>query len=179
MVVPIASVNMVSAGAGDGDSDERLLERETEQLNAEKRRLGSLCEALDKAAGELAGFQEEMFSSHREQIARLSVEIARKILLREIENGNYEISRIIQEALKAAPSQQDVIVRVNPDDLTGYQKQTEAEGIDALSEVKLVGDAGIGPGQCVVETDKGMVEYFIEEHLKQVSEALMGAKVDG
>ena len=44
---------------------------------------------------------------------------------------------------------------------------------------KLVGDAGIGPGQCVVETDKGMVEYFIEEHLKQVSEALMGAKVDG
>jgi len=41
-----------------------------------------------------------------------------------------------------------------------------------LANVKLVADANIRPGECVVETNKGMIEYFIEEHLKKVSEAL-------
>jgi flagellar biosynthesis/type III secretory pathway protein FliH len=164
-VNPVDNMNSVAAGANE-------METSLESLKKEKENVIQAGKALEDAAVKLQQFQEEIFSSHREQIARLSVEIAGKILLKEIADGNYDIGKIVQEALKIAPAQQDIVVRLNPNDLQQLQKITEDKGGGALGNVKLAPDAHIGPGQCVVETDKGMIEYFIEEHLKQISEAL-------
>ncbi len=164
-VNPMDNINSVAAGANE-------METSLETLKKEKENLIQAGKVLEDAAVKLQQFQEEIFSSHREQIARLSVEIAGKILLKETADGNYDIGKIVQEALKIAPAQQDIVVRLNPKDLQQLQKITEDKGGDALGNVKLAPDANIGPGQCVVETDKGMIEYFIEEHLKQISEAL-------
>lgn len=165
---PVASVNPVDNVASGANEMETGLE----SLKKEKENLIQAGKALEDVAVKLQQFQEEIFSSHREQIARLSVEIAGKILLKETADGNYDIGKIVQEALKIAPAQQDIVVRLNPKDLQQLQKIAEDKGGDALGNVKLAPDANIGPGQCVVETDKGMIEYFIEEHLKQISEAL-------
>jgi len=164
-VNPVDNMNSVSAGANE-------METSLETLKEEKENLIRVGKALEDAAVKLQQFQEEIFSSHREQIARLSVEIAGKILLKETADGNYEIGKIVQEALKVAPAQQDIVVRLNPNDLQQLQKIIEDKGGDALGSVKLVPDVNIGPAQCVVQTDKGMIEHFIEEHLKQISEAL-------
>ncbi len=178
MNTAIASVNMVD-GAVSSEAALADLPIEAEVTQASGERVEGICAALDKAAQELTKFHEEVFSSHREQIARLSVQIAEKILLKEIGSGKYDISKIIQEALKAAPSGQDVVIRVNPGDLSEYKKIADKADGDILSSVKLSADPGIGPAECVVETDKGMVEYFIEEHLRQVGEALEGKKANG
>lgn len=178
MNTAIASVNMVGEAVGS-EAAVAELPVDAEVTKAASERVEGICAALDKAAQELAKFHEEVFSSHREQIARLSVQIAEKILLKEIESGKYDISKIIQEALKAAPSGQNVVVRVNPGDLSEYQKIADKADGDILSSVKLAADPRVGPAECVVETDKGMVEYFIEEHLRQVGEALEGKKANG
>jgi len=171
IATPVASVNPVdnmnSVAAGGNEMETSL-----ETLKKEKENLIQAGKVLEDAAVKLQQFQEEIFSSHREQIARLSVEIAGKILLKETADGNYEIGKIVQEALKVAPAQQDIVVRLNPNDLQQYQKIIEDKGGDAPGNVKLVPDVNIGPAQCVVQTDKGMIEYFIEEHLKQISKAL-------
>ena len=164
-VNPVDNMNSVAAGANE-------METSLETLKKEKENLIQAGKVLEDAAVKLQQFQEEIFSSHREQIARLSVEIAGKILLKETADGNYDIGKIVQEALKVAPSQQDVVVRLNPNDLQRFQKIIEDKGGDAPANVKLVPDVNIGPAQCVVQTDRGMIEYFIEEHLKQISEAL-------
>ena len=164
-VNPVDNMNSVAAGANE-------METSLEALKEEKENLIQAGKALEDAAVKLQQFQEEIFSSHREQIVRLSVEIAGKILLKETADGNYEIGKIVQEALKVTPAQQDIVVRLNPNDLQQYQKIIEDKGGDAPGNVKLVPDVNIGPTQCVVQTDKGMIEYFIEEHLKQISEAL-------
>ena len=169
--VPVASVSLVD-NVDSVVSGAKEMETAPESLEKEKEDLIQASKALEDAAVKLQQFQEEIFRSHREQITRLSVEIAGKILLKETADGNYDIGKIVQEALKIAPAQQDIVVRLNPKDLQQLQKITEDKGGDALGNVKLVPDANIGPGQCVVETDKGMIEYFIEEHLKQISEAL-------
>jgi flagellar biosynthesis/type III secretory pathway protein FliH len=164
-VNPVGNMNSVAAGANE-------MEAGVESLKEEKENLIQAGKALEDAAVKLQQFQEEIFSSHREQIARLSAEIAGKILLKETADGNYEIGKIVQEALKVAPAQQDIVVRLNPNDLQQLQKIIEDKGGDALGSVKLMPDVNIGPAQCVIQTDKGMIEYFIEEHLKQISEAL-------
>ena len=168
---PIASVGTIDDSDGAAVSGGEVAVN-PETVQSEREGLIRAGKSLEAAAAKLQQFQEEIFSSHKEQIARLSVEIAGKILQKEIGDGKYDIGKIIQEALKVAPSQQDVVVRLNSDDLERYEKGVDEKSGDGLVNVKLVADANIRPGECVVETDKGMIEYFIEEHLKKVSEAL-------
>ncbi len=171
IATPIVSVDTVKESDGAVPSGgEGVVNPEAVQAQREELMLAG--KSLEAAAAKLQQFQEEIFSSHKEQIARLSVEIAGKILQKEIGDGKYDIGKIIQEALKAAPTQQDVVVRLNGDDLKHYEKGIDEKSGDGLANVKLVADANIRPGECVVETDKGMIEYFIEEHLKKISEAL-------
>ena len=167
----IASVGTIDDSGGAAVSGgEAVVNAET--IQSEREGLIRAGKSLEAAAAKLQQFQEEIFSSHKEQIARLSVEIAGKVLQKEIADGKYDIGKTIQEALKVAPSQQDVVVRLNSDDLERYGKGIDEKSGDGLANVKLVADANIRPGEFVVETDKGMIEYFIEEHLKKVSEAL-------
>ena len=154
IAVPIASVDTIDDSDGAAVSGDEVVVN-PEAVQSEREGLIRAGKSLEAAAGKLQQFQEEIFSSHKEQIARLSVEIAGKILQKEIGDGKYDIGKIIQEALKVAPSQQDVVVRLNSEDLERYEKGIDEKSGDGLATVKLVADANIRPGECVVETDKG------------------------
>jgi flagellar biosynthesis/type III secretory pathway protein FliH len=136
----------------------------------------SINEALQDAAGKLNKFYEGAFVEHKEQIAKLAVEIARKILVQKVEEGEYEIESIIKEAISNSPTRQDIVVRLNPDDLSQYEQLREKESIADLAGVKFVADANIGRAECVLETPKGIIESLIEQHLEQVGKALKGVK---
>ncbi len=168
--IPISSVIMVDEPQETTSAD--MPQEEEYRSEQNKQEFEGICLALNEAARQLNTSCEETFSSNREQIVRLSVQIAEKILLKEISSGKYDIEKIVAEALKTAPTQQDVVVRINPQDLQRYQQS----GNDLLANVKLVADPGIGCAECVVETNKGMIEYFIDEHLRQVTEALEAMK---
>lgn len=172
---PIGKVDMVDASEAVIDA-ECADQSQPESLDAEREHLAGICGMLEEAASQLKQFHKELFSVHEEQIARLSIAIAEKILMHEIGEEKHEIEKIIQEALKNAPSQNNVVVKVNQGDIELYQKTVKETGKDVLSNVELVADANIGPGQCVVETDKGTIDYFIEQHLQQIGKALTGSE---
>lgn len=138
----------------------------------EKENLLQLSQALSAAVNEFKQLNENVFNSHREQIARLSVGIAEKILQKEIAQRQYDIEKIVQESLKTAPSQQDISIRLNPDDLQQFQHILKEKGSGIPLNAKLLPDANIGPAQCIIETDKGMIEHLIDKHLAQIAEAL-------
>jgi flagellar biosynthesis/type III secretory pathway protein FliH len=174
IATPIGAVKMVQE-SDPAEEKKREEQQRIEALNAERQRLSDICGMLEKASQEVKQFHNDIFSTQSEQIAKLSVSIAEKILLQEIGERRYEIEKIIQEALKNAPSQHGVTVRLNPEDLEVYQKSVKEGGKDVLANVKLVSDPNISSAQCVVETDKGMIEYFIEQHLQLIGEALKGS----
>jgi flagellar assembly protein FliH len=167
----INSVGMVDDSAGvstpEGSPGQEAASREAQNENVNR-----LCTALSQSAENLQNFQEELFSSHRDQIIRLSIEIAKKILIKDTQERNYDIEKILGDALKTVPSQQDVVVRLNPTDLQEYQQITSDSDGNAIANIQFTADPGIGLAECVVETNKGMVEYLIEEHLDQISKAL-------
>ena len=167
----IASANVVeNTEISPLESEETQAGLEATDKERENLALSAL--ALEEASNKLKQFREEIFSSHREQIARLSVEIARRILQKEISEGQYEIEKIIQELLKTVPSQQNITIRLNPVDLQQYEQIAKDKNVNIPSDIKLVADPTIGPAQCIVETDKEMVENLIDEHLIQIAEAL-------
>jgi flagellar biosynthesis/type III secretory pathway protein FliH len=111
-----------------------------------------------------------MVSAHREAIARLSVEIAAKVLARKVGEKDYEIESIIAEALKSAPTRQDIVVRLNPGDYEAVQEAASAK--DTFGSIAFVADQSIGRAECVVETPKGTIESMIDGHLEHVCRVL-------
>lgn len=142
------------------------------KLSQEKVELSQICRTLGNIVSELNQFRDKIFAEHKESIARLSVEIARKILMQKVLKGDYEIESIIKEAIKIAPAHQDIVVHLNPDDLVRCQKLQQGDTADALAGIKLIADSNIGRAECLLETPKGVIESLIDKHLEQIGKAL-------
>jgi flagellar biosynthesis/type III secretory pathway protein FliH len=145
----------------------------TPDAELRKAAISQAFQALNQVAAKLQELYSNAFVEHREEIARLSVEIARKILMQKVENGDYEIESIVTEALLHAPSRQDVVVHLNPQDLAECLKAQQDQQSGDLVGVKLVPDPNIGRAECLVESPKGIVKSLIDENLDRVGKALV------
>jgi len=143
----------------------------TRQLRIQKAEFSRLCQTVNALTDKLGQFYDSIFAGHKEEIAKLSVEIARKILAQKVQDGDYQIEAIIQEALKNAPTRQDIAVRLNPDDFARCQKIQQDEP-NTFAGIKFTCDPNIGRAECVIETPKGIVESMINEHLERIVKAL-------
>jgi len=169
----------MEAGADDQSATKQLeaamqaerarLAQESEQQRSQFARL---CQTAGSIAGNLDRLYRETLASNRTEIARLAVEIARKILVCKIAQGDYDIQAIVEEALKQAPARQKLVIRLHPQDLPRCQQYQQENPDDPFAGLELAADPGIGPGECLVESPKGIVRSFIEEHLERIGEAL-------
>src|SRR5512140_459949 len=115
---PIGSVQILkdygtTANKGPAGPDEAISANE---ISRQAKSFTQATAALSAAAGKLNEFYEKEIQQHNQQIAKLAVEIARKILMQEVNDGHYKIEAILQEALRNAPSRENVIARLNPAD---------------------------------------------------------------
>jgi flagellar biosynthesis/type III secretory pathway protein FliH len=176
LVKPIASATILgSCGQATSPANAGQAGLELES-GSQKVKFSQLCQALESLVARLNQFYEGAFAEHKEEIAKLSVEIARKILVRKVQEGDYEIESIVKEALNNAPTQQDVVVHLNPEDLAEYQKVQQEDVGSTLAGLKFIADPNIGRAECMLETPKGIVESLIDEHLEQVGKALTKAE---
>jgi len=172
---PIESLKVIQSPTIVIDLPEPSLgDIEQAELESQKQLYAEALQTIESVAAKMHVVHEKMIVEHRQAIAKLAVEIARKILAQKVKDGDYQIESIIQEALNNAPTRQDIVVRLNPQDIVRCQQMQE-QGDGAVAGVKFVADSGIGPAQCVVETPKGKVESLIDEHLEQVGRALSKA----
>jgi flagellar biosynthesis/type III secretory pathway protein FliH len=159
------------------DPDREDSKAETGQIprqdfEAQKAVFSQACQTLNGLITRLNQFCDKMYAGHREEIARLSVEIARKILMQKVENGDYEIESIIKEALKNVSGSQDVIVHLNPEDLEKCQKAQQDGSGGVLAGIKLIPDPNIGRAECLLESPKGIIKSLIDDNLERIGEAL-------
>ncbi len=145
---------------------------QTEDLKAQKPLYSEVCRTLQGLAAKLNRFYDEIFAGQKEEIAKLSVEIARKILMQKVRDGDYEIESIVKEALKNAPTHDSLVVHLNPEDLAACQKAQDDDANGTLGGIKLIADANIGRAECVLESGKGVIKSLIDEHLEQIEKAL-------
>jgi flagellar biosynthesis/type III secretory pathway protein FliH len=138
----------------------------------QKKELAQLCATIGNLAGKLDRLYEQTVVHSRGDIARLAVEIARKIVMCEIPKGGYDIHSIIEEALKGVPTHQDLVVRVNPQDAPVCQQLQEEHTDGEFAKLQFVPDWSIARANCLIETPKGVVRSFVEEGLERIREAL-------
>ena len=161
-----------SSDRGPADSGVKTGPVATADSPSQKTAFSHACQVLNQVAAKLQESCADVFARHREEIAKLSVEIARKILTQKVEKGDYEIEAIVKEALLHAPSRQDIVVRLNPEDLAPCLKAQQDERGGALVGVQLVSDPSIGRAECILESPKGVIKSLIDENLERVGKAL-------
>ena len=168
-----APEGLSNAQAGDPSSaGADLSESASLALDGRQAQLDQTCQTLDGLAAKLEQLQAEMIQSHRKQIARLAVDIARKILVQKVKDKDYEIETIVQEALGKSPTPQGIVVHLHPDDLPACQQVQQQHPDGPFAHVQLLASHAVGQAECMLETPKGMIKSFIDEQLETIAQAL-------
>ena len=140
---------------------------------------------LEKSSEDLAKFREEFvkFMSARKEvfeyiapdIMEISVNIARKIIKKELESDPQIIINTITDVLKTvSKSEPKVIIRVKPQAVEFIKdilpNVTYQYGIE--SKINIVADPAIEDGGCVFQTNNGIVDASIDTQLEIIKKAL-------
>jgi flagellar biosynthesis/type III secretory pathway protein FliH len=110
---PICSAALLGAAVEQSEGASGEAGRRAVAPAQQKEDLSRVCQALQEAVNKLNEQYENTFREHKEQIAKLSVEIARKIVGQKVQEGDYAIEAIVQESLKNVPKRGDVVVHLN------------------------------------------------------------------
>lgn len=130
---------------------------------------------VKNAIASFAGAKQEVFEYIAPDILEISVEIAQKIIKKELQQDPTIILDNIMEILKGLSKEESKItLRVNPAQVSLLKSEIPnvmgTVGLDA--KVLIVPDESIMEGGCMVTTTNGVIDATIETQLAVISEAL-------
>jgi flagellar assembly protein FliH len=120
------------------------------------------------------------YRSAERQVVDLALQIAQKVIEREVENMPDLAIHVIRAALEEMDARTAVRVRVSPDDedlLRRRWAQVVPPGIGA-DRIELVKDERVQSGGAIIETNHGQVDAQLETKLAQLGNALWTFVVD-
>ena len=123
------------------------------------------------------GAKQQVFDYIAPDILEISVEIAQKIIKKELQQDPNVILDNILALLKGlSKDETKITLRVNPAQVSLLKTEVpsllEETGLDA--KILVVPDDSIMEGGCVVTTTNGVIDATIETQLAVISEALRG-----
>ena len=106
-------------------------------------------------------------------MVRLALEVARKIVGREVRTDVETVAGIVRDAVNRVEHAEQITIRMNPADM---QRLAELKPrlLDELAEAgrtRFEADASITSGGCRVESDSGDIDARLEQRFKVVEEA--------
>lgn len=126
-------------------------------------------ESLDRMAGAL----RQAVAENEDKILRLAIGIAEKIIQDEIATRPETVMKTLDEALTKVSDLEEVIVKVNPEDLPMVQTQEEAfrDRLKSVRRVEFTSSPKIQRGGVLIETGSGTVDAQIKTQLSVIQEA--------
>ena len=147
----------LAAGRREGDASARQsLEKIVE---AEAGKLRQMLRDVMNAAPKLRRQAEE-------DLVRLAVAVARRILHREITVDADALIGLVRSAFDRLDAREIQTVRTDPGSVD-LVKQV-AEGLSTPRELKIVGDGALKPGSLLIETTRGELDASVETQLQEI-----------
>jgi len=191
-----AGVRIVKRQVEDAGRKARLMVDKASALaakivaDAEARRDGLLAEA--RHAGYADGLaqwndvvaqatraKEEYLASCEDDLLRLSVKIAGKIIGEQLRLQPETIASIVREALKSAPRERRLVIQVSPSDADAVNRHLRKLLESATfrpPEIEVVPVDSISPGGCVIVSELGRVDARLETQLQSMERVLLQAR---
>lgn len=126
---------------------------------------------------EFMGAPKEVFEYIAPDILQISVEVAKRVIKREVETDPQILIDTIIDVLKTVSrSEPKINIRVNPQAVTFLKDTlpgiTYQYGIDA--KINIISDPSIGEGGCVFQTNNGIVDASVDTQVEIIKKALEG-----
>lgn len=167
--------NLISRAREEAQSIKEAASKEGYQAGLAKA--ADDIEEVKNAITDFLGAKQEVFDYIAPNIMEISLDIAKKIIKREIQQDPSIILDNISEVLKGLSKEETKItLKVNPAQVSLLKIEVPSlisdNGLDA--KVLIIPDENVMEGGCVVETANGVVDASIETQLAVISEALKG-----
>ncbi|MDR3674561.1 MAG: FliH/SctL family protein [Acidobacteriota bacterium] len=134
-----------------------------------EKKLAGEKQSLVLAVREFARERETYFHRVEAEVVALAVAIARKILHREAQVDPLLLAGVVRVGLDNVVSGTRVRLRVHPDQVQAWQGFFSQQH-DLQSLPELMGDATLGLGHCILETELGSTDLTLESQLKEIEQ---------
>lgn len=131
-----------------------------------------LREEVSKALRDFSAERDVYFQRVEEQVVRLTLAIARKILHREAQVDPLLLAGVLRVALEKIGSNKNTRLRAHPSDIRGWREHF-AHAHEDFPAPELIGDPEIQAGRCVLETELGTTEIGLETQLKEIEQGFL------
>lgn len=164
--VDLAQVERTAFENGFRQGERAGMEMAEKKAEAIMRRYGDTLRDLGR-------YKAALYSQVEREIVKLAVEVAKKIVHREVQADPEIIQTLVKVALDRVAERSAVTVRVHPIDYNFLLDKHRgwAQGEGSGQEVTLVADKSVERGGCLVQTECGDVDARIEEEFREVERA--------
>lgn len=150
---------------------QEAMERGRSEGNSAARQ--AMSERLEAELAQAARLIDELISSgprlrHRseEDLVRLAVAIARRVLHREITVDPDALAGLVKAAFSRLDQREVIQARTDP--TTEPSMQRIFKMLDGTRRIKLVVDASLRPGSLILETSRGYLDASVETQLDEI-----------
>jgi len=145
-------------------------------LDAGQKEITDRLARLDSIISEIDRIKERKLQELLPEIVDLSLEIARKIIHRKIEQDREIIVAVVREAVRKLGREEKMTIRVNPSDYETMISNLEVLREEIrLRDITIEPAESISPGGCYIEALSGDVDARIEEQIKELRDAIATA----
>jgi flagellar biosynthesis/type III secretory pathway protein FliH len=133
--------------------------------------LRSALSALGDATESVTMHETRWVTNIEENIASLAVSVARHIVQREIDADPSFVAGLVANALAQYPIDQEITVRLCPDDLA-LCRQVIEQDMNGARTMRWISDASIARGGCLTEGRERIIDGRVETALERVYRAI-------
>jgi flagellar assembly protein FliH len=136
--------------------------------------LAQLVQGMGEAIAELTRFRHETMTRYQSELLDLALEVARKVVDRELEQHPEHWIEVIREGVRRAVDRDHIRIRVAPV-LHVFLREHLVElrgGLDGVKDLELLEDPALPPSGCVVETSYGDLDLGIESQIGTIRSAM-------
>jgi flagellar assembly protein FliH len=102
----------------------------------------------------------------------LAVEIARRVIQREVSVDRTFIAGVVEDALHQVSGHERILLYVNPEDLAAVEALRPDWAASCSGSVTVLADPSVDPGGCLVESVEGLVDARVATKLEEIRERL-------
>jgi len=152
--------------------------RAQEQRIFEQAKAAGREEGRVEVSTELARAKQQaamILKAAEQDIIALSLEIARKIIGRDLERDPQVVMEICANAIEGVRNARQLVLRVNPQD-GAYLRQNRKAIMDLVArsvDIAFKDDPSVEPGGCVIQTEHGTIDAQLDTQFKMLAQVLI------
>jgi flagellar assembly protein FliH len=123
---------------------------------------------------EVAKLREKLIKAAERDLVELAIEIAKKLVHREVKIDEKIITTLVRVALERLAVKNGITVTVNPLDAKILSEELQ-DLVGDEGSVQLKTDEDLRRGDCLVESEYGSIDARISEQFKEIEEGLLAS----